>query len=847
MKPLLKSTIAILLCVFMLTTTFFTSCDDGLLEDANINKNTSSAPSSTENKSDNENSENEKATESEKVTESDKITELDKEDVTTESILFKTLDFADDYLLECTVPNATTDFDFKNEIIVNEKFNYVVALDEFGMHTVITKKVSLSEGDNKFYIILSEGENYTTFSVTIRRRPMYVVKFNTNGGTSIPDQKIEEGGTITPPTTTKDGYSFAGWDIDLSAPITKDITISASWSGCAYTVTYDANQGTVSTPTKNVIIGESYTLEAPTRTGYSFDGWFYGSQYIPLSGVWSIPENATIKAGWVPNSGISYKVEHYIEMLDGTYKLVDTDNLKGISDRTVTPDTNVYEGFTAPAKQEVKILPNGNQVVRYYYTRNNYNITFITNGGEEIPSQSFKYEESLININEAIRDGYTFGGWFSNINLTKSIAEAMPSNDITIYAYWTEENKPGDFSYSGVNNIIISQYYSSAANVRIPMYIGGVLVTEITSPGFEERDNLISVSIPSGVKKISMYAFAYCTKLMNIFVDDANTVYKSIDGNLYSEDGKILIQYARGKISTSFTVPNSVETIAQYAFESSNILTNIVIPSGVKSIQGYAFSDCSNLLSVTIPNTVEIIGENAFRSCSSLTSIVISNSMTSISDFTFYGCSNLKNITIPSSITSIGKSAFGSCSNLAEIIIPNSVTIINDSAFGFCSSLTSIVIPSSITTINNSTFYWCTGLKNVTIPNSITSIGNSAFRGCKALKNIVIPNSVTAIGNDVFVDCNNLTDIIIPNSVTTIGSSAFSYCNSLTEIVIPESVTSIGIHAFANNNNLTSITFENPNGWTINSVSIPATELADVEIATQYLKTTYREYTWTRN
>ena len=81
----------------------------------------------------------------------------------------------------------------------------------------------------------------------------------------------------------------------------------------------------------------------------------------------------------------------------------------------------------------------------------------------------------------------------------------------------------------------------------------------------------------------------------------------------------------------------------------------------------YKYSDCTNLTSLTIPNSVASIGNSAFDECSGLTSVTISNSVTNIGYRVFFGCSGLTSVTIPESITSIGMSAFYGCSGLTEI------------------------------------------------------------------------------------------------------------------------------------------------------------------------------------
>ena len=188
---------------------------------------------------------------------------------------------------------------------------------------------------------------------------------------------------------------------------------------------------------------------------------------------------------------------------------------------------------------------------------------------------------------------------------------------------------------------------------------------------------------------------------------------------------------------TSIIIPNSVTSIGDAAFASCSGLTSIVIESTntvfdsrndcnaiIETATNTLVAGCKN---TTIPSSVTSIGDDAFDGCSGLTSIIIPNSVTSIGGFAFHGCSGLTSIIIPNSVTSIGDHAFYGCSGLTSIIIPNSVTRIEDSAFSRCSSLTSVTISESVTSIGKEIFQSCK-LRNLLVKCvAPPSIGTDAF------------------------------------------------------------------------------------------------------------------------
>ena len=375
-------------------------------------------------------------------------------------------------------------------------------------------------------------------------------------------------------------------------------------------------------------------------------------------------------------------------------------------------------------------------------------------------------------------------------------------------------------------------------------------VISIGNDTFLGCNKLTSITIPNSVTSIGERVFAGCSSLTAINVAEANKFYSSVDGVLFNKDKTELICYPPSKVDDSYSIPNSVTSIATSAFIFCSNLTNITLPKGMTSIGNSAFCNCLSLTSITIPFGVTSIRNSTFYGCSSLTSITIPNGVTSIGDSAFSGCTSLTSITIPDSVTWIGdrafegtalldkqttpvkyadswvvncdsdvenviiksgtkgiaNSTFFGCSSLTSITIPNGVTSIGDYTFSNSHNLTSVIISDGVKSIGNSAFEMCSSLTSITLPDSVTSIGESAFLGCESLTSITIPDGVKSIGGYAFESCSSLTSIALSDSMTSIEKYTFNGCSSLTSITLPDSVTSIGEEAFSGCKSLTSIT-----------------------------------------
>ena len=353
---------------------------------------------------------------------------------------------------------------------------------------------------------------------------------------------------------------------------------------------------------------------------------------------------------------------------------------------------------------------------------------------------------------------------------------------------------------------------------------------------FDYCTNLKNVSIGKGVKKFGVSpfddtnvipdgVFFNCNNLSYISVDAENKVYCSLEGNLFNKNKTELLQYARGRLNTEYSIPASVIKIHSSAFNNSTNLRNITIPNGVKAIG--SFSGCVNLESIDIPDSVTSVNSNlaqSFYNCKNLTDIKIGNGIKEISYQMFKSCSNLKNITIGNGVKKIGYEAFSGCSNLDKVTvadinsylnidfetqnsngiydytscpmyyasklyennkrvisidISNKITEIPPYAFNGCDSIKTIYIPDSVKKINCNAFENCTNLSAVNIPSNTESIDTSAFKNCLNIKDINIPDSTVQIGNQAFYNCSNLENLTVGNNIQDFGTDVFTGCQNL--------------------------------------------------------------------
>lgn len=308
--------------------------------------------------------------------------------------------------------------------------------------------------------------------------PQYSITWNPNGGTfsnGSSSNEIDTGisGTTTSPssTPTRSGFTFLYWRDTISGDFTyqvnsggtwtigasgtTNVTFYARWSVNQYTVTYNANGGSVSPASATVNAGSSVTLPTPSRSGYTFNGWYTassGGSFVGSAG-----------SSYTPSSSITIYAQWAIVQYTVTW------NANGGSVSPSSNTVNAGSSVTAPTP-----------------TRSGFNFVRWTN----TPSGDYFYTVLA-------------GGSFT------------PPSSITMYARWTSAGTPpatptnGGGSYSQGTNYITNATFTRSGTGTTPItyYWSAEASTSSSGPWTLWNSGTITSSTLSGTQSIPQQAW----------------------------------------------------------------------------------------------------------------------------------------------------------------------------------------------------------------------------------------------------------------------------------------------------------------------------------------------------
>ena len=309
------------------------------------------------------------------------------------------------------------------------------------------------------------------------KRMTVTTKFDNNGGYgNVPSQTYNVGdafGTLPAGSTPPAGYTFAGWFREKSggyriatSSIVKaeDTILYAHYTPKTYTVSFNSDGGSAVSQ-KTVTFDSAYgTLTSPTKTGYTFAGWYTaatGGARVTATTKVSTAANHTLYARWTAktftitfNSNGGTTVASKTVTYNSTYGTLTSPTRNGFTFQGWY--TAISGGTKITASTKVTITAN--QTLYAQWKGKPITIKFDSNGGYgNVPSQTYTVGEAYGSLpaGSTPPTGYTFAGWFRTRSGGYRIAKStiVQATDTVLYAQYTPKTMTVTFDSKGGTSV----------------------------------------------------------------------------------------------------------------------------------------------------------------------------------------------------------------------------------------------------------------------------------------------------------------------------------------------------------------------------------------------------------
>ncbi len=472
---------------------------------------------------------------------------------------------------------------------------------------------------------------------------------------------------------------------------------------------------------------------------------------------------------------------------------------------TVAQGNPVYK-----SEDGIMYTKDGKSVIHYPSGRDEAKFS-VPSGVEIIGDYAFATCEKLTDI--TLPSGVTSLGAHSFDGCTKLVSVNIPEGvtEIKDYCFYECEafaklKLPSTLKTIGSNAF---NYCISFADLQIPDN-----VTDIGDSAFYKCETLQKVTLSKSLKTYGYKVFSGCKLLTEINVAPGNQYFRSVEGVLYTSDGKTIVEHPYGKYLKKLIIPSSVTTVRAYAYfrDCDNVDDNSfdyiekIEFNKVEKIGAYAFANRKSIREVNLPSTLNEISSTSFNNCKEIEKYTIKNCKNYTVHKGVLYTKDMKTVVsypigrkdisyeIPEGTVNIEPYAFSYLDGLVELKIPESLETIGDYGFYYSGSITGkLSFGKNLKSIGKYCFSHCAGFEEITFTdNTIKEIPQGSFECLDGAYEFIIPEGVTKIGEDAFREISYIVFIRIPDSVTEICDRAFYDMDDLHELTVPESVTVIG-------------------------------------------------------
>ena len=345
-------------------------------------------------------------------------------------------------------------------------------------------------------------------------------------------------------------------------------------------------------------------------------------------------------------------------------------------------------------------------------------------------------------------------------------------------------------------------------------------VVSIGRQTFYQCTSLKSVKIGIGLESIGDYAFQHTYRMTEYVVSKDNPNFCSDEfGVLFDKAKTIILAYPIGHSRTAYEIPSTVKEIGIWSFAYCD-LTDVTISGNVEIVGEYAFYNSPTIISLTIDSGVKEIKYNAFGACFGLTNILLSDSVTTIEDNAFGDCRNLTNLLYTGSEEMFSSINMGEgndyLNNATKEFNFSSSNAYQNISMEYINDILYLAGTGDVQGTEPGSYHpWDDYAENATaiiISGNIEKIGAYSFSNFNNVSTIIINTPSITVENNSFIDCVNLKNVFVFGS-SNFSADAFSNCfepisifnNSKTEHTIVALENRINSLPFFCENNAISI------------------------------------------
>lgn len=681
----------------------------------------------------------------------------------------------------------------------------------------------------------------------------YTVTFNTQGGSTVASQSVAYNDVIdtTSLDTSKTGHTFVGWftdaldpttQYDFTTPITQNMTLYAQWSVNLYDVTYYID-GEIAAEISNNPAAIEYNTSiaaapAPTKTGYTLDGWYKSATNRTTNNKWKfgtsssankVLDDTNLYAYWEPNSytvtfnanggqSVSAQTVKYGQKVTEPTTTYTGYHLLGwhTAQGTLSNGTRVFD----PATQwdfENDTMGAGNMTLYANWAINIYTVTFDTQGADDIDPQGVEHGQKVTKPADPHKDNCRFAGWKISGTNTKYDFNTPVTGPLTLIAQYKEipDNTvlaPGpEFNAKLKNGAREATGNTANATAQTEdEYITSINLVDEPWTDYDNLSSELNVAAegeepvyarftasdhPTRKHTVSYTRYAHTSNWNDVGTRTGNYTYNERDAEVIKIPGAtslhVELQYCTYYKTTQLWLFSSTTGGVIYVWQGSHSSTPTGIDmtgathtyhgpytgSGTQTLQHTSFDIAGDTVSFGFYSNANRSSNTSYGYYAVVTAEVEEpDGICTVDLFT-----EARNITLNdnSSYLLANMSGLTSAAFLENDKVNGNNLSNYSHMFQNDQALTSLDINWDGSGANDYSYMFA-GCENLLIPD--------------IWQNWTISNSADC--TSMFANCQRLTSATLPGELTHIDTNMFAGCNNLTVLNGGQQVTSIGNGAF---------------------------------------------------